>query len=164
MQLEQLEGVECSRDPLGVSDLRQQLQTYQLQGQQACAQLAALDKSFKAAVADILGIAAEQEPKELAAAFQEQQHLQAVQAQQLAVVQQLADSEFAVTSSSKQQSKRAKVERMSQVWDWLHGSNASAATNSAEANTAAEAQQGAHNTEQQKQPPKSMQAIQVAGD
>eukprot|EP00879_Flechtneria_rotunda_P015074 GHRR01015754.1.p2 GENE.GHRR01015754.1~~GHRR01015754.1.p2 ORF type:complete len:105 (+),score=25.87 GHRR01015754.1:649-963(+) len=26
MQLEQLEGVECSRDPLGVSDLRQQLQ------------------------------------------------------------------------------------------------------------------------------------------
>eukprot|EP00879_Flechtneria_rotunda_P018143 GHRR01019028.1.p1 GENE.GHRR01019028.1~~GHRR01019028.1.p1 ORF type:complete len:147 (+),score=60.54 GHRR01019028.1:1183-1623(+) len=87
-----------------------------------------------------------------------------MQAQQLAVVQQLADSEFAVTSSSKQQSKRAKVERMSQVWDWLHGSNASAATNSAEANTAAEAQQGAHNTEQQKQPPKSMQAIQVAGD
>ncbi len=47
-----------------------------------------------------------------------------LQVWQLAVEQQLAGRDFAVTDSSKHQNKKARLDRMSQVWDWLHCSNA----------------------------------------
>lgn len=40
------------------------------------------------------------------------------------VEQQLARPGFAVTDSSKHQAKKARLDRMSQVWDWLHCSGA----------------------------------------
>jgi Flp pilus assembly CpaE family ATPase len=56
-----------------------ELQTYEQQEQQARAELADLDSTFTAAVAGILGIAAEQGATHLAAAVAEQQHLQAAE-------------------------------------------------------------------------------------
>jgi hypothetical protein len=57
-------------------------QAYAEQHQQATARLSELERTFEAAVASILGIAAEQQPQLLAAALQEQQQLQDVQVQQ----------------------------------------------------------------------------------
>jgi hypothetical protein len=50
-----------------------------------------------------------------------------VQVQQMAVEQQLAQPGFAVTDSSKHQAKKARLDRMSQVWDWLQDAGSSAA-------------------------------------
>lgn len=51
-------------------------QEYEQQQQAASAQLAGLGQQFESAVADILGITAEQQPHLLAAAVKEQQQLQ----------------------------------------------------------------------------------------
>ncbi|WIA13179.1 hypothetical protein OEZ85_006771 [Tetradesmus obliquus] len=115
VQLEQLEGCESSRDNLGISDLRAQLQAYEQQEQQAQQQLAEQQRQFEAAVSDILGIpAGQQQEGQLSQAVQEQQQLQEAQVQQLAVEQQLAQPGFAVTDSSKHQAKKARQDRISQ--------------------------------------------------
>lgn len=54
-------------------------QSYNEQHQQATSRLSDLDRQFESAVAQILGITPEQQPRLLAEALQEQQHLQEVQ-------------------------------------------------------------------------------------
>ena len=46
-----------------------------------------------------------------------------MQVQQLAVEQQLAGSDFAVTNSRPHKTKQARLEKMSSVWDWLRDSS-----------------------------------------
>jgi hypothetical protein len=54
-------------------------QSYNEQHQQATSRLSDLDRQFESAVAHILGITPEQQPRQLAEALQEQQQLQEVQ-------------------------------------------------------------------------------------
>lgn len=99
------------------------LQEYEQQEQQASEGLAKQQKQFETAVAEILGIPAEQQSSQFAEAVQQQQLLQEVQVEQLAVVQQLADTTFAVTDPAKHQAKKARLDRINQVWNWLQDSN-----------------------------------------
>jgi hypothetical protein len=63
--------------PFSCNRLSQQL--YVEQHQQATSRLSDLDKQFEAAVANVLGITADQQPQLLAEALQAQQQLQEVQ-------------------------------------------------------------------------------------
>jgi len=74
-----------------------------------------------------------------------------LQVQQLAVEQQLAGSDFAVTDSSKHKAKKAKLEKMSSVWDWLHGSSAAAGPGASGQHEAATGEQHHHHQQQQQQ-------------
>ena len=63
--------------------------------------------------------------------------------QQLVVEQQLAGSDFAVTSSRPHKSKQARMDKMSSVWDWLQGSGGGGASGAgAVASSSREQQQG----------------------
>jgi hypothetical protein len=81
-----------------------------------------------------------------------------LQVQQLAVEQQLAGSDFAVTHSRPHKSKQARMDKMSSVWDWLRES--ADGQGSAEQTAAADSQQQQQLDQPTQQPPDQQQSLQ----